>query len=367
MSRIIAHTLALITFVSLLLWYSGQQSSPQATAAVQTAPAAVNISGLDAHDGTIVQYGGTYYLYGTRYGCGFHWGQANTPFCGFGVWTARSASGPWTFQRLLFGPTEANSWNGQTWNYTCGSDGAGCFNPRMVRRPDGVWILWFNAPGDWNRTRANAYYAMGCNSPAGPCGSGAGAPYGSTHKPSMGVCFDNGDFSIIIDGNTAYNICTRANNTLAVERLDTWWANGDGTGAANLAGLTQVEAPGAWKTADGKWILTYSDLNCGYCAANATGYAVADAPGGPFTAPGNLGISAPDRARRDISAASCGGQPRTVVTLDGQPYQWVDLWYGSVSETNAGIHLEPLNANSPYLPPANGAVQPGGVLPFTCV
>jgi len=230
-----------------------------------------------------------------------------------------------------------------------------------------VWVLWFNAPGDWNRTGANAYYAMGCNSPAGPCGAAAGAPNGSTNKPAMHICYGNGDFSIVVDGATAYIMCTRANLTIAIERLDRWWTNGDGTGRANLAGLTQVEAPGAWRAADGTWIMTYSDINCGYCAANATGYAVASTILGVFTAPGNVGISAPERARRDISAASCGGQPRTVVTLGGQPYQWIDLWIGTRNETSAGVHLEPLRANPPYIPPANGRVQPGGVLPFTCV
>lgn len=337
------------------------QTSPTAAAAP------VTIYGLDAHDGTIVQFGGTYYLYGTKYDCGFTWGTRGTPFCGFGVWTASSAAGPWTFVRKLFDPAGRNSWNGRDWLFTCGDDGAGCFNPRMVRRPsDGVWILWFNAPGDWNRIRANAYYAMGCAGPAGPCGDVEGGPNGSTHKPSMTVCHDNGDFSIVADGATGYIMCTMADQTFAVERLDQWWTNGTGTGTRNLAGLTQVESPGAWRAADGAWLLTYSDINCGYCAANATGYAVANSLLGPFTAPGNVGINAPARARRDISAASCGGQPRTVVTLDGQPYQWIDLWYGALNETDAGIHLEPLVANPPYLPPANGRLQPGGILPFTC-
>lgn len=364
MSRNSLVVVVVLVVLTLLTGPTGQ-TSPTAAAATPT-----TIYGLDAHDGMIVQDGATFYLYGTRYGCGFTWGVANTPFCGFGVWRANSAAGPWTFLRLLFEPGTTNPWNGQTWQFTCGSDGAGCFNPRMVRRPDGVWILWFNAPGDWNRTRANAYYAMGCNSPAGPCGDTAGAPNGSTNKPAMSVCHDNGDFSIVPDGSTAYILCTMADQTFAAERLDTWWTNGTGTGARNLAGLTQVESPGAWRAADENgnpvWLLTYSDINCGYCAANATGYAVAGSLLGPFTAPGNVGVNAPARARRDISAASCGGQPRTVVTLDGEPYQWIDLWYGSLNETNAGIHLEPLVTNPPYLPPANGRLQPGGILPLTC-
>ena len=368
MTRIIGTFLVVLLLTTLAVVAAVQPAAPRHAAQPAPLASSVNIYGLDAHDGTIVQYNGVYYLYGTRYGCGFTWGQANTPFCGFGVWTATTLNGPWTFVRLLFAPSGTNPWNGQTWQYTCASDGAGCFNPRMVRRAsDGVWLLWFNAPGDTNRTGANAYYAMGCNSPTGPCGAAAGPPNGSTNKPAMYICYGNGDFSIVTDGTTAYILCTRANQTIAVERLDRWWANGDGTGAANVAGLTQVESPGAWRAPDGTWLLTYSDINCGYCAANATGYAVASSPLGPFTAPKNVGVSAPERARRDISAASCGGQPRTVTVLDGQPYQWIDLWVGTRNETGAGIHLEPLVANPPYLPPANGRVQPGGILPFTCL
>jgi hypothetical protein len=339
-----------------------------AVAVASPVPAPVTLAGLDAHDGTIVQDGATLYLYGTRYGCGFTWG-VSSPWCGFGVWTSTSGlGGPWTFQRLLFDPNGSDSWDGNSWQTVCGSQGRGCFNPRMVRRPDGVWILWFNTPYDEVTHSANGYYVMGCNGPAGPCGRGAGPPYGSSSKPAMYECGNSGDFSIIVDGGVPYLLCNLSGSyPLAAERLDGWWANGSTIGARNLGGLTNVEAPGGFRTADGTWVLTYADPACGYCAGTATGYAVAASPLGPWTWPANPSLSGGDPgARRRISAHSCGGQPRTVVTVDGQAFEWVDLWTGQRNETGAGIHLEPLNPRPPYTPPPDGTLWAGGLQPFTC-
>ncbi|TNC21151.1 glycoside hydrolase family protein [Amycolatopsis alkalitolerans] len=137
---------------------------------------------------------------------------------------------------------------------------------------DGTWILWFNAPADYNRTKANAYYAMGCNSPTGPCGDGAGAPHGSTHKPGLYICGGNGDFDIVIPaGGPPVVLCTQADQTLSSEQLDLWGTNGVNIGSTHLAGLTNVESPSAYyDTTHATWIMTYSDPNCGYCTGSGT-------------------------------------------------------------------------------------------------
>lgn len=357
--------IVLLVAALLAVAIAAQPVSARQQAVVATG---ITLTGLDAHDGTVYQDGSTFYLVGTRYGCGFHWTVANTPFCGFGVWTASGLAGPWTFVRNLFDPGSMDSWNGHTWTWTCGSNGAGCFNPRMVQRGDGVWVLWFNAPGDWTRTGANAYYAMGCNGPAGPCGDTAGPPHGSTHKPSLSVCHDNGDFSIFTDQATAYIVCTMADQTLRIEQLDIWWANGIGVGV-NVAGLTAVEAPGVWRNSDGYWLMTYSDPNCGYCSGDGTGYAYASSPLWPWTAPANTGFSADPRGRRLVSGTSCGGQPRSVFVIGGQPFEWIDLWQGATdpaNQTNAGIRIEPLTVAGPYTHPSDGTVWTGAIAPFQC-
>jgi hypothetical protein len=100
-----------------------------------------------------------------------------------------------------------------------------------------------STPDDYNRIHANAYYALGCNSPIGPCGSEAGGAHGGTFKPSLSVCHDNGDFSIVNDGGTAYVACTMVNQTFNIEQLDQWWVNGTGAGAVNVIGRSDVESP----------------------------------------------------------------------------------------------------------------------------
>lgn len=316
-------------------------AAPTVTAApTDAAPVALpasgqTISGLDAHDGMIAKVGSTYYLYGTRYGCGFNWGTPGTPFCGFGVWRSADKVN-WTFVRYLFDPKGTNSWRGESWQTTCAAVyGGGCFNARMVQRAsDGVWILWFNAPDDFRRTGANAYYALGCLGPAGPCGDGYAG--GTTHKPSLRTCYHNGDFSIVHDGGTAYIVCTMADQTFNIEPLDRWWTNGTGGGLRKVGALTRVESPAVFRA--GSYLyMTYSDPNCGYCSGTGTSYL--------YSTNGMLGTW---RAGGRISNLSCSGQPRSLGWVDGVAAQWIDQWTpsGATNQTPAAIRLEPLKTDA---------------------
>lgn len=305
----------------------------------------------DLHDGMIAKVGSVYHLYGTQYGCGFTWATSNTPWCGFGVATSDSPNGPWSQPRLLFSPTDTDPYTGHDFRWLCGSTGQGCFNPRMIRRSgwgadDGVYILWFNAPKALTGGASSAYYVMGCNGPQGPCGTAAGPPNGSTHRPALNQCSSaNGDFALTHDDTGAAIVCTKGGTaqSLSIERLSSWGSDGTGTGTTDLAGLHQVESPGVYRDpATGTWIGTYSDPNCGYCTGTGTGYMTAPALLGPWTDPANLGVAAPATGRRDLSATSCGGQPRTVSLLGDQAWQGIDLWTGQLNETRARLHFEPL-------------------------
>lgn len=343
---------------------AGALSGP-VTSGVYRAP--VTVTGVDLHDGQILKVGSTYYLYGTRYDCGFSWYTPGTPWCGFGVSTAPAMSGPWSAPTLLFAANAPDPYNpGHTYQDTCGATGQGCFSPRMIQRTgwgpnDGVWVLWFNAP--WylsNGGAPHAYMAMGCNGPAGPCGTSAGAPYGSTHRPVLHQCNGaNGDAGLTQSDGTSPPalICPMAGNTsVAIEQLGYWGADGSGSGAAGIAGLSGVEAMGAWRdTATGTWVMTYSE-GCGYCTGTAAGYATAPALLGPWTAPANVGAGAPVGGRRDFTANSCGGQVDTVSVIDGVPWQKFDLWRGTPNESGASLHFEPL-----YYQPASGATGDGGL------
>jgi hypothetical protein len=344
-----------------------------ATPSTATSTAAAFQIPLDLHDGMVADFGGTYYAYGTSYACGYNWYVANTPWCGFGVSTAPSLAGPWSTPTLLFPADSTDPWTNTSWQTECGGNGLGCFNPRMIQRTgwgsnDGVFVLWFNSPQDWTNTHANAYNAMGCNGPAGPCGPTAGAPHGSYTKPSLNYCGGNGDFGVINSataGQAPALICTQPGaSSLSMEQLNWWGVGGQsGAGASSVAGLSSIEGPGGYyDTASGKYVITYSDGNCGYCAGTTTGYATATSLLGPYTAPANVAAASPPvTGRRDIDATSCGGQPRTVSVVDGQPYQGIDLWTGSRNETSAGVLYEPLQ----YLNPSNTAGDGQPWQPFT--
>lgn len=335
-----SHRKAILLVAALVLAFAIIPSRPARAAGI---PSAHTITGVDLHDGTVLKVDSTYYLYGTQYGCGFTWGNPATHWCGFGVSTAPSLDGPWSAVTTLVAPSELDTWTGLTWDQTCmRGGGAGCFNPRMVQRGDGVWILWFNAPGDYATSGANAYYAMGCNGPAGPCGPGK-PPYGGLYKPALYVCSHNGDFSIVTDGPTAYIACTMWNQTLAIEKLDQWWVNGTGQGVTTVAGFDQSEAPGAYfDPAIRKWVMTLNYRNCGYGAGCGLAYATAPTMLGPWSAPFTAGMTTDTKSRAVLSANSCGGQPRTVTVLDGVAYQVIDLWDGARNQTNAPTLLSPL-------------------------
>lgn len=339
---------------------------------LQPAPASATIAGLDLHDGTIVQDGDRLIMVGTRYGCGFAWGVAGTDWCGFGVSTAPSLQGPWSTPTLLFDPNIPAPGTGKTFRQLCAAaSGAGCFNPRMTQRSgwgpnDGAWILWFNAPADFVLRGANAYWALGGNSPTGPFGAQAGGPFGSTGKPALWSCHDNGDFSIVRDDpRPPMMLCTMADQTLSSERLSYWGASGEqGTGRHNLAGAVKAEAPGGYRDASGAWIMTWNELNCGYCAGAPTSYATSSAIDGTFTSPPNANTAwgATPLGRRGISATSCGGQARTVTVLDGQAWQVIDLWGTGRNQTWSPVHLEPLN----YLGASPERVPHQPFAPWTC-
>lgn len=324
-----------------------------AATAVELPGGGVEIRGLDLHDTTIKHFGDTYYMYGSMYACGFAWYAPPTPWCGFGVSSAPSLDGPWTTPKLLFDPNSQDPWAHRSWQETCGGTAQGCFNPRMLQRVgwganDGTFVLWFNAPRHYSDTHANAYNVMGCQSAMGPCGPGV--PNGSYNKPNLPICAGNGDFGMIERPNTRPAIvCSLPSAAqLNIEELDYNGANGDGIGARGIA-VTDTEGPGGWwDDASGRYVVTYSAPDCGYCTGTGTGYATSPSLTSGWQVPTNVGFNPPSSGRRVVSAGTCGGQPRTVTLLDGQPYQVIDLWVSTATgaanrnQTAAATYVAPL-------------------------
>jgi len=368
------HATALRHLLAVLAALAGLLGTAAPPAAAADTPAPFTLT-ADLHDGMIAQFGSAYYLYGTAYGCGFTWSRSGTPWCGFGAARADDRQGPYASPTPLFNPTDIDPYTGHDFRWLCGSTGQGCFNPRMIQRTgwganDGAYLLWFNAPKAFADGATSAYYVMGCNSPTGPCGTTAGPPYGSTHRPTLHQCAGaDGDFTLTNDQTGAAVLCTHAGPTmsLAIERLTSWGSDGTDTGATNLANLTHVESPGIYHdAASNTWITTYSDPNCGYCTGTGTGYATAPALLGPWNAPANVGINPPPTGRRDLSATSCGGQPRTISHLDGQPWQGIDLWTGTLNQTSARQHYEPLHYTPTTVVAGDAQPWKPPFTPFSC-
>lgn len=298
----------------------------------------VTVTGLDLHDGMVLQDGSVYYMYGTRYGCGFNWGHS-TIWCGDGVSEAPSLAGPWSTPKLLFSNEariEATGWsgdNGETWSEACGVHGQGCFNPRMVQAADGKWELWLNAPGDKSKN-VNPYWVLSCSGPAGPCGS--------PHKPAVySACSRGGDFTVEVIGGRGWMECSGHEHELMVERLEPSLTDAADDGYP-VPG-TDGESPGVFRTASG-YEMTMADPGCGYCSGTKTAakdspvasdlsYATAPSMAGPWTYKGHL-------------AGPCTGEARSVFSNGSAMWEWVDMWNGTGQETDAGILLVPL-AQSP--------------------
>ena len=281
---------------------------------------------VDAHDGMIALFDGTYYLYGTAYDCGFSWQTTGTPFCGFKVYSSTDLT-HWTDRGLLFDPT------GSVWQTRCNGSTYGCFRPHVVYdAATGMYVLWVNVYDN-----SVGYRVFTSSSPTGP--------FTEQAVPTLAV--NNGDETVFTDDDgTAYIVYTdwRSDGDLVVERLDA--SDLTGTGAYTRLGQSTTEAPALFKR-NGVYYLTYSDPNCGYCSGTGTSYRTASSPLGPWSAATNL------------TTNSCGGQPSfvsAIPTTTGTAYLYAsDLWDGGHNEALANYYWAPLNF-----------AADGSISPITC-
>src|SRR6266496_934887 len=101
---------------------------------------------LDAHDGSILQVGNLFYLYGTSYACGYGY-QQNSTFCGFKVysspdlvhWTDRGYIVPPGTCQYCFRPHVV--YNAATRQYVMWADGGGHYLVATSPAPTGLFTL----------------------------------------------------------------------------------------------------------------------------------------------------------------------------------------------------------------------------------
>jgi len=293
---------------------------------------------VDAHDGEIAYFGGTYYLYGTSYDCGFEWNNKTAPFCGFKVYSSKDME-QWKDEGFLF--NAANP----LWQSRCDGKTYGCFRPHVVyNKKNRNYVLWINVYDN-----VSGYRVFTSKKPTGPFVE-VNQPRIEVNKNMPAAGLNNGDHDLFVDDDgTAYIAITdwRAKGAIVIEQLSDDYLNG--TGKLSTAVTTgNTEAPGLFKR-KGTYYLTYSDPNCGYCAGTGTSYKTAKSPLGPWSE----GIR--------ISDNSCGGQPSFVSTiklnLETIYLYGSDLWNNAAkNEALANFYWAPLSFN-----------EDGSIKPMECI
>ena len=282
---------------------------------------------IDAHDGEIAYFEGTYYLYGTSYDCGFAWQNKKAPFCGFKTYSSKDMVN-WTDRGFLF--------DAQTpvWQTRCNGNTYGCFRPHVIfNAKTKVYVLWINVYD--NRVGFRVFTSK---NPTGP--------FTEVAEPTLAVNSDmpvaglnNGDHDTFVDDDgTAYIAYTdwRTKGTIVIEKLNQDYLSGTGE-HVKMVTAGKTEAPGLFKR-KGVYYVTYSDPNCGYCSGTGTSYKTAPSMLGPWSE----GIK--------ISDNSCGGQPSFVSTIkldsDTIFLYGSDLWNNAArNEALANYYWAPLLFN----------------------
>jgi len=293
---------------------------------------------IDAHDGKIAFFDGLYYLYGTSYDCGYKWGTANAPFCGFKSYSSTDLV-HFEDRGALFDASTA------TWQTRCNGSTYGCYRPHVVfNASTKKYVLWINVYDN-----QVGYRVFTSSSPAGPF-TEAAEPTLAVNATAPVAGLNNGDHDVFVDDDgVAYVAITdwRMGGAIAIERLDASYLSGTGNVVRTIT-PGSTEAPALFKR-NGVYYLTYSDPNCGYCSDIAgTSYRTAASPLGPWS------------TGKSISANSCTGQPSFVATIALST--GTGFLYGSDRWNNAAKN-EAL-ANFFWAPLAFGA--DGSVSPLTC-
>lgn len=279
---------------------------------------------VDAHDGKIAYFNGTYYLYGTSYDCGFEWQNETALFCGFKSYSSKDMV-HWKDEGFLF--------NAQTplWQSRCDGKTYGCFRPHVVyNKKSKNYVLWINVYDN-----VSGYRVFTAKKPTGPFVEVAQPKIAvNSDKPAGGL--NNGDHDLFVDDDgTCYLAITdwRTKGAIAIEQLTEDYLSGTGK-VATLITSGRTEAPGLFKRR-GVYYVTYSDPNCGYCSGTGTSYKTAKSPLGPWS------------DGKKISDNSCGGQPSFVSTLkinsDTVYLYGSDLWNNAAkNEALANFYWAPL-------------------------
>ena len=280
---------------------------------------------VDSHGGEIEKFGDTYYWYGETYGCGFEWlKQAESPFCGFRVYTSQNLT-DWTDRGLLF---DVSGW--EPWQARCHWFSNGCFRPHVAyNSATNRYVLWINV-----YDKPVGYYVLEATSPLGPFVE-RGTPRLALNMDAQEKRINNGDHNLFVDDDgTGYLIYTDwvKGGDVVIERLTPDFLNG--TGEYVRLKSVHSEAPTLFKRNGRYYAMISSPPNDAYAVASTTYYSAPSALG-PWSRP------------RKISPKSCGGQPFHVSqlpTASGNGYWYLylsDLWINSDGKSMGDANQAP--------------------------
>ncbi|WP_432021242.1 family 43 glycosylhydrolase [Streptomyces sp. 1222.5] len=283
---------------------------------------------LDAHDGSILQVGGTFYLYGTSYGCGYEY-MKNSNFCGFKAYSSPDLV-HWTDRGYIIPPGQ------------CGY----CFRAHVVRNAaTGRYVMW--ADGGGHYMVATSTMPTGLFAPAPNPQLAVGAAV------DMTLYVDDDGTGYVIHNTT--QVATGLTADMVVERLTPDYLNT--TGRYVRLGLGNVEAFAVFKR-DGVYHALMSDPTCAYCAGQ-TGEMTATSMLGPWSGawydPNGVDWNGRPQARwraRIVNSDNCGGQPLAALPITGSDgetgYYFVsDRWRNRApNEALANLFIGPMDFDS---------------------
>jgi len=328
--------LALVLLMNVTLaWLATPASAATAVTIVNTGPDGGQVSrfdvdgnALDAHDGSLLQVGHLFYLYGTSYDCGYRY-QQNNQFCGFKAYSSPDLV-HWTDRGYILAPGAC----------------AYCFRPHVVYNgATGRYVLWADAGG--------RYLVATSATPTGiftarpdPVLAVGGAVDESLYVDTDGTGYVIHNTTQVAAGLTA---------DMVVERLTPDYLTT--TGEYVRLGLGDVEAFTVFKRG-GTYHALMSDPSCAYCSG-ATGEMTATSMLGPWSGawydPNGVhqsGRAEPRWRARIVNADNCGGQPLAtlpIVNADGSTsYYFVsDRWNNRApNESLANFFIGPMSFDS---------------------
>lgn len=290
--RLLAVVLMLFLGLAFLAFPAGRAAATT-DSVVQNGDATGQISrfdvdgnSLDAHDGSVLQVGNTYYLYGTSYACGYQY-RHDSSFCGFKAYSSTDLV-HWTDRGYVMAPG------------VCGY----CFRPHVVYNASThKYVMWADGGG---------HYLVATS--ATPTGL-----FDRQADPSLNVG-EAVDVSLYVDDDgTGYAIHNTTKDVgsgtadMVVEKLSADYLT-TVPGQSVRLGLGDVEAFTVFKRA-GVYHALMSDPSCAYCSG-ATGEMTATSMLGPWSGawfdPNGVhqdGRAEPRYRARIVNQNNCGGQP----------------------------------------------------------